>query len=125
MKTTIYSQHFDHAEWLSKLNFYKDELQVLNGRLAEITKKNNHKDFLREVEHFQNQFMIQEKNIQDLSHAVKASEKMVKAEIAAHPVASDHRKKEDTSKEKEMVESFEKNFNGLRSEFKDFAAKWM
>ena len=61
MKTgeKIYTQHADHTEWLSKMKFYTDEITILKNRLGEIASKNNQKDVLAQVEHFQNQLIIQ------------------------------------------------------------------
>ena len=69
-KDTIYNQHAENAEWTSKLNFYKDEVAIMRSRLEEITSKNNDKDVLAKVEHFQNQFIIQKNNNDEIAHAV-------------------------------------------------------
>lgn len=121
----IYTLHAENTEWTNKLKFYKDEIELLKGRLAEIASKNNHSDVLKSVEHFQNQFIIQKNNIDEISHAVKMGEEKLISEIQKNPVAVDHKKMPDHSKERDLVEGFEKNFNAIRSEFKTFAAKWM
>ena len=121
----IYTLHAENSEWTGKLKFYKDEIEILNGRLAEIASKNNHNDVLKSVEHFQNQFIIQKNNIDEISHTVKMDEEKLIGEIQKNPVAVDHKKMPDHTRERELVESFEKNFNEIRSEFKLFAAKWM
>jgi len=127
MKTgeKIYTQHADHIEWLSKMKFYKDEIVILKNRLAEIASKNNHKDVLANVEHFQNQFIIQKNNIDEISHSIHVNEDAIEKEINSNDVAVDHRDMPSQSGEKNSVESFEKNFNELRTEFKTFASKWM
>jgi hypothetical protein len=122
---TIYTQHEENKEWTSKLSFYKDEIKILTGRIEELASKNKFNEVLVGVEHFQNQLIIQRNNIDEILHFVKLNEKVLIAEIIANPVAVDHRKLEYHLKEKDMVESFEKNFNELRAEFKEFASKWM
>ena len=122
---SIYKQHSENSEWVSKLNFYKDEITILKERLAEVASKNSHKEVLAEVEHFQNQFIIQKNNIDEISHNVKMNEESLQKEINSNPIAVDHRKVEYHINEKNAVESFEKNFNDLRSEFKVFLAKHM
>lgn len=124
-KETIYSQHAENVEWTSKLNFYNDEISIMKGRLEEITSKNNDKEVMAKVEHFQNQFIIQKNNIDEIKHAVKMNEESLQKEVNANPTAVDHRKSEYHAKEKDLVDSFEKNFNEIRNEFKTFAAKWM
>jgi hypothetical protein len=121
----IYTQHADHTEWMNKLKFYTDEISIMKGRLEEIASKNSHQEVLAQVEHFQNQFIVQKNNIDEISHVIKLDEKVIEKEINKNPVAVDHREMPSHSAEKESMDSFEKNFNELRTEFKTFAAKWM
>jgi hypothetical protein len=121
----IYTQHEENTEWTNKLNFYRDEIKILQDRLEEIADKNNHEDVLKSVSHFQNQWIIQRNNIDEIMHNVKINEEKLQAEIKSNPVAVDHRKVAYHEEEKEAVESFEKVFNGLRTEFNTFASKWM
>lgn len=123
MKTNIYTQHSEHTEWQNKLAFYKDEIKVMENRLAEVAHKNTATDIGKEIEHFQNQFLIQKENIRNISHHIAAEEKQIQAEIKQNPVASDHRKAEDHSKEREMVMSFEANFNEIRKEYNNFLSR--
>ena len=104
----IYTQHSENVEWTNKLKFYKDELEVLNKRLDEIVSKNNNQDVLKEVEHFQNQFIIQKNNIDNISHDVKMNEEKLFNEIKNNPTAVDHRQVEYHNKEKDMVNSLKK-----------------
>jgi hypothetical protein len=52
----------EHQEWIKAMDFYKDDLQLLQKRLMEIAGKNNGHDTMAEVEHFQNQFIVQRNN---------------------------------------------------------------
>jgi hypothetical protein len=97
----------------------------MKGRLGEIASKNNQQDVLVQVEHFQNQLIVQKNNIDELAHTIKVDENSLEKEVNKNPVAVDHREMPSHSKEKEAVDAFEKNFNELRAEFKTFAAKWM
>lgn len=124
-KGTIYAQHEENKEWTSKLTFYKDEIKILTGRVEELAAKNTSNEVLVGVEHFQNQLIIKRNNIDEILHLVKLNEEALIAEVNANPVAVDHRKVEYHAKEKDMVDSFEKNFNELRAEFNEFASKWM
>ena len=127
MKTQekIYTQHEENSEWISKLKFYTDEISIIKNRLEDLVAKNNKSEVLAQVERFQNQMIIQKNNIDEITHVVKLNEEALQTEIKNNPIAVDHRKAEYHNKEKEAVESFEKNFNEIRGEFKTFAAKWM
>ena len=124
-KTNIYAQHGENTEWTSKLNFYKDDIKIMTGRLEEVASKNSSSEVLADVERFQNQLIIQRNNIDETLHAVKINEEALQAEIKSNPVAVDHRSVGYHVQEKEMVESFEKNFNDLRTEFNEFIGKWL
>lgn len=124
-KTFIYDQHTENQDWLKRLDFYKEEVHILGERLEELTRKNNDADFLKEVEHFQNQFLIQRNSIDELRHNIRANEGDLIKEINHNPVAIDHRKVENHDAEADFMEYFEKNFATIRSDFNHFAAKWM
>ena len=122
---SIYKQHEENTEWLKKLDFYKDEISILKGRLEELATKNNAQDVLAEVEHFQNQFIIQRNNIDEIAHQVREHEQSLLEEIKSNPVAVDHRKVEYHAVEQDLVNSFEKVFNEVREDFNKFSSKWM
>ena len=124
-KEKIYKQHEENSTWINKLDFYKQEISILKGRLEELAQKNSSKEVMGEIEHFQNQFIIQRDNIDNILHAVKINEAELIATIESNPVAADHRKVEYHEREQDLVKTFEKNFSSLRQEFKKFAAKWM
>ncbi len=117
--------HAEHKEWMSKLDFYSDEITVMKSRISEVASKNNGKDILAQVEHFQNQCILQKENIDILKHEIKKHESALEANINANPTASDHRSVENHPQHSEDVNSFEKIFNELRHEFNNFLSKTM
>ena len=121
----IYDQHLENQDWLKRLDFYKEELTILKERLQEVTSKNTNTDFLKSVEHFQNQFIIQRNHIDELAHQIKANENTLVKEIEQNPVAVDHRKVNSHDAENDFMDFFEKNFATLRTEFNQFLSKWM
>jgi len=48
------------------LKFYEQEFNFLEKLLGEVVSKNTSREALVEAEHFQNQFFIQKKNIEEL-----------------------------------------------------------
>ncbi|MEY3682682.1 MAG: hypothetical protein RLZZ289_1216 [Bacteroidota bacterium] len=124
-KTFIFDQHAENQDWLKRLDFYKEELSIVNERLEELTRKNNNSNFLKEVEHFQNQFLIQRNSIDELGHNIRSNENQLIQEINQNPVAVDHRKVATHEAEADFMGYFEKNFANLRAEFNQFASKWM
>ena len=126
MKTEkVYTQHEENKEWRNSLLFYRDEVKIMKGRLAEVASKNTSKDIMKQVEHFQNQLLIQSDAIDRIKHAINLSNDIINAEIKKNGTAVDHRKIADHTVIRDRMSSFEKNFNVLRAEFIDFVGKWI
>jgi hypothetical protein len=117
--------HEEHVIWLNKMSFYKDELKVMNSRLEEIAAKNSSKEVLSQVEHFQNQFIVQNENIDVIKHSVNEHESFIQREITLAPTANQHQLFADSPQIREKVDTFEKNFNQLRQEYNKFLSKHM
>lgn len=124
-KANIIDQHLENQDWLKRLDFYKEEINILKERLEEVTRKNNAPEFLKNLEHYQNQFIVQRNNIDELAHSIKVNESGLVKEVNANPVAVDHRKVESHEAESDFIAYFEKNFAGLRTEYNKFLSKWM
>jgi len=63
----------EHSSWLRGIAFYNDELVILKERLAELSFENTAQEVKAEVEHYQNQFIIQEKNLNDLKTDIQSN----------------------------------------------------
>lgn len=117
--------HFEHEMWRKELKFCDDELKFLTKRLEEVTFfHEDQKDMLREVEHFQNQFIVQKQNIDRFLHDIKLKEHELADFAKDHPVAVDHIHFQDHAKLRNNMEGFAKNYNDLKQEFRQFVAKW-
>jgi len=124
-KEFIYDQHQKHLDYLNRLEFYTEEIAILKERLSEVTSKNTDKEVLKQVEHFQNQFIIQRNNIDELKHIIKIHENELQMEVAKNPTAVDHRKVSVDDNTQDFMRYFEQNFNELRKEFNLFLRDWM
>jgi len=122
---TIYQLHEDHKTWLNKLEFYKDEILIMQSRISEIAKKNTSKEVLPFVEHFQNQLIVQKEQIDILIHEINSHERSIEERVNKKAVANESKKFIDHSAQRNSVESFEKVFNDLRKELILFLSKWM
>jgi hypothetical protein len=121
----ITEQHLSHQQWLNAIAFYRDELKIMENRLAEVVSRNNVQDVLAQAEHFQNQFIIQNSTLDQLSHDINKHEQEIAAMIAANPVASDRRHAETHPEHADGIDTFEKMFSDLRKEYVRFLAKVM
>lgn len=123
--TNISNLDSDLRMWDKGLEFYRDELTILEKRLMEVTRKNNSQEAMEGVEHFQNQFMIQRKNIQDIRHELKNYKASIGYDVQHHAGRVSTELVEDGKVVRDKWEGLEKIMNGLRREFNTFLSKWM
>jgi predicted nucleic acid-binding Zn-ribbon protein len=97
----------------------------LEIRLVEIVKKNNSKEVMAGVEHFQNQFIVQRNNIDELQHSIHEHDEKVAAAAQAHGNKMESTRVENHKNLKEQMDIFEKIFNELRHEYNQFLSKRM
>ena len=122
--TTVSHCGNDHQEWLKSVDFYDQDLDTLEKRLMEIVTKNNTRDVMAGVEHFQNQFIVQRNNIDELRHSINEHAGKVASGAQAH---AGHMEKALVGEHDglgDQVRNFEKIFNELRHEYNLFLAKW-
>jgi hypothetical protein len=116
----------EQSDWQRGLEFYKQELQIHTHRLSDVSGMYESKAELKpNVEHFQNQFIVQRNNIDQLSHDLGSFEKKVSIEtqeMAQHIYAN-------TLTEHDVLRdrytSLEKTINDLRHEHNKFLAKYI
>ena len=113
----------DHNLWLKSLEFYKDEIRIFQKRLEEVSNKNNSPEINSQVEHFQNQFIVQRNNIDEIRHDVHHYTDELGSDIQQHPDQVNNHLLEEKKSLKEKYEDFERVMNGLRHEFNEFVAK--
>src|SRR6218665_66186 len=123
-KKTIYQLHEDHKIWQNKLAFYRDEIAIMQNRIEEIAEKNTAKEVMAFVEHFQNRLIIQDEQIDILSHGIQKHEAFLEAAANKNKVAVDHEKFDDDLQLRSYVDDFERLFNELRKELIAFLSKW-
>lgn len=115
----------DHQQWLKSIDFYDDDLDILEKKLVEIISKNNGQEVMASVEHFQNQFIVQRNNIDELRHSINEHAGKVASGVQAPAGKGENVLDHEHDGLKEEFESFEKVISELRQEFNQFLAKWM
>jgi hypothetical protein len=102
------------TEWRQILRNYRDEFHDCEKALLEMCKKSLSNDHLRQVEHFQNQFDIQLKNIHDQKQVIKTHERKLQLETSGDELYSRH---------ESLLGDFialENTLQELREDFKNF-----
>ncbi len=121
-------KHLDnqHNQWLRSLNFYKTEIAILKGILTEIAGKNTGTDAMKDVEHFENQFKVQNEQIDTLAHdihvnvdAIGTQAQLPNASYVDGPLLTKHHKLG------EQFDITEQVIRELIQSFRRFAEKWM
>lgn len=83
MVTLDSAQHVNEcSSWREQLRSYKSEMAQLGEQLQQNASHQHNKEILTEVEHFQNQFYIQQINIHDLKQSIKQHERKLQLEMA-------------------------------------------
>ncbi|MFA6260945.1 MAG: hypothetical protein WC760_05725 [Bacteroidia bacterium] len=116
----VTAAHRDHNEWIGYLKFCKDEISSFENRLSEVVTANNKREIVAQVEHFQNQFIREKEVIDILKHDIRAMENQLEVQVAANPVATEHKRVADEPELRERMDTFEKLFNELKEEFHGF-----
>ena len=115
----------EHHEWLQAIDFYDKELDILENRLEEIISKNTGTDAMAGAEHFQNQFIVQRNNIDELRHNIREHAHKTAEDAYIHAGHIHKELEMEHAEVKENFDSFEKVMKDLRSEFNDYLSKWM
>ncbi|NNC82348.1 MAG: hypothetical protein HKN79_02125 [Flavobacteriales bacterium] len=124
-KKHIDDLHFEHKVWKNQLEFCKGEIEFFKNRLEEISQRYTDTDILKQLEQFQNQFIIQRDEIDRFLHDINVHEDALAKEAMDHPVATDRVLLNDHPAERDRFETFNKLYSELKSEYMDYLRKWM
>ncbi|OFY83058.1 MAG: hypothetical protein A3F72_18855 [Bacteroidetes bacterium RIFCSPLOWO2_12_FULL_35_15] len=117
--------HEDHKKWLEEVLFYKDEVKIFTKRLEEIASRNTGIDVQKQVEHFQNQFIIQKEKLDMLQHDLNIHEQWLAIYAKEHPSHIEEELFADHAVMRRQINMFEKIYTELKTEYLDFLEKWM
>lgn len=122
--------HRELNDWLKELDFYFDELKLCEERLAEVAGKNTAAAIQANVEHFQNQFILQREQFELLQHDVRIQQPSVEARLVKP--ARGQIKKDDAGDEtitrrqnrlRNKIHDAESIFIGTKQQFYRFLAE--
>lgn len=122
-RETYLDQHQHHKTWLNYLAFYKDEMQVLQRRLEEVAAKNTDMEVLAQVEHFQNQLILQREQHDILRHDIKQDENMIEKLYETIPVLAENSRPKAETELIDRVETFGRLFHEMKEDLYRFVAK--
>ncbi|MFN8246299.1 MAG: hypothetical protein U0T56_07960 [Ferruginibacter sp.] len=115
--------HKELKEWRSAMELFMQELQGYNQRLNDVAGKNNKDVVLKQVEHFQNQFIVQKDNIQTMQHEIKIQEQNIAEDVRRDKILDETDIIGNQSFLREKVHTTEKIFVALKHDFYSFLAR--
>ncbi|MCA6475060.1 MAG: hypothetical protein IM541_04360 [Chitinophagaceae bacterium] len=107
------------------LKFYEQEINFLEKLLGEVVSKNTSREALTEAEHFQNQFFVQKKNIEELETRIHRHHQQTADNAKNHAGKVDERLHRENQLIGEEIASIEKIIADLRAAYKNYLVKWM
>jgi hypothetical protein len=123
---SIRSLHMEYQLWTRELIFYKEEIKIFEDHLEALLKRNNKNGVLANVEHFQNQFILQKEVIDYLKHDLNVSERQLAGfvyEMSGDGI--DNIKMDNHGKLRERMTTFRKIYKDIKNEFRRFEMHWM
>jgi type II secretory pathway predicted ATPase ExeA len=124
LKKPITELHSAITEWKSDIRLVKDEIKTFQQELCEIVKKNNHREVLKGIEHFQNQFIRQLEVSDELMHDLKQADRKLAAKATLGSDSSLIFKEEDQDLVDE-IDTYNRLFLELKDEYHRFLEEWM
>jgi len=123
---SIRSLHMEYQLWTRELIFYKEEIRIFEDHLTAILKRNNKNGVPAQVEHFQNQFILQKEVIDFLKHDLQVSERQLAGfvyEMSGDGI--DNIKMDNHGGLRERMTTFRKIYKDIKNEFRRFETHWM
>ncbi|MFT6443750.1 MAG: hypothetical protein ACJASQ_000100 [Crocinitomicaceae bacterium] len=118
--------HFEHVQWKSELSFWEDEIKTFKHRLEELVVRWTDKDVLKQLEHYQNQFIVHSEVIDELQHTINVHEtEMSGLDMTdkISPLNIAHTKSHLAFREK--IETQREIYADLKKDFYRFLSKYM
>ena len=118
-------EFFSHElnEWTRNIDFYFADLTILQERLNEVANKNTKEPVMANVEHFQNQFIVQKDNLQIIKHKINVQKDSLEAEVKKIVSLADLDIVDTQHFLRESIQLNEKIFLELKHGFYRFLAK--
>ena len=123
--TTTLKAENKHQEIAHLLDFYNSELTFLENKLSEVVKRNTGHEALTEAEHFQNQFIVQRKTLDELIERLQKNKHFTYLQSADHSGKMDERLLTDINAIVQETHTFEKIISDLRTQYKQFLLRWI
>lgn len=124
VKNSLTNLHLEYDLWSKELNYWRDEIKVLEKYLIELDYKNFTVNEGAAIEHFQNQFIQQKNVVHDLRHEVANNESILNGiESANGNLKFYDRLLAVHSTLREKINTGRKIYANLKEEFRNWLVK--
>ncbi len=117
--------HFEHKLWNRELFFWEDELKSFENRLSEIVTRWTDKNVLAQLEHYQNQFILQGEVINVMQHDINIHENDIVENGKREEDVLDKVLVEKHIEFRNRIETQRRIYGDLKKEFFRFLSKYM
>ena len=117
--------HFEHVQWNRELLFWEDELKSFNERLEELVARWTDKDLLAQLEHYQNEFILHDRRIDELQEVIEEHEIRMAALSKTEKVVLDRQFVKKHVEFRNRMETQRQIYADLKKEFFRFLSKYM
>lgn len=117
--------HFEHKQWCSELAFWEDELKLFNHRLDELVHRWTKKEVLKQLEHFQNEFVLHKDMIEKFCEEIEAHEARIAAQESTDSTVLDTNLVKSHIKFREKMERQRQIYAELKKDFFHFLTQYM
>ena len=122
---SIKSLHLEYQLWTRELIFYREEIKIFEDHLTNLIQKNTKHNFKVQVEHFQNQFILEKEVIDHLKHDLHVSEKQLAAFVhELSGMGMETVRMDNHSNLRDRIFTFRKIYRELKEEFRQFESQW-
>jgi len=118
--SSVSEMHSDHSEWISKVKFYEEELDLISETIDEHVGHSSGKEVLALGEQLQNRILIQKENFDRIKHGIRHHETAIKRFLADDTDLQDPAMSEQHKQFGEELSYLEKEFQNLKNQIHQF-----
>ena len=125
MKDTTAHLHLLCEDWTRTIQFYKTEIPYFKKRLVEISSKNTGEDIRKQIEHFENEFIVLNEDLDQLQHNVNLQQDIAMKSAKEKPLFINVRNVQVDDNLGELIDSFDVEFAENKKQFYRFLSNTM
>lgn len=123
MKDSTAHLHLICEDFKRTLQFYKSEIPFFKERLDEISEKNTAEEIRKQVEHFENTFIVMNENLDVLMHDVNIKQDAISKDAKERPDFINLKVNETADDLKALIDFTAKEFAETKEHFYRFLSE--